>query len=40
MPIKLEVDKTKNKGHVFSTIEIIIPVTEENTAPKKYIDAP
>ena len=40
MPIKLEVDKSKNKGHVFSAIEIIIPVTEENTAPKKYIDAP
>ena len=40
MPIRLDVDKIKNKGQVFSAIEIIIPVTEENTAPKKYIDAP
>ena len=40
MPIKLEVNKIKNNGHVFSVIDIIIPVIEENTAPKKYIDAP
>ena len=40
MPIKLEVDKSKNRGQVFSAKEIIIPVTEENAAPKKYIDAP
>ncbi len=40
MPIKLDKPKSKNKGHVFSAIEIIIPVTEENAAPKKYIDAP
>ena len=40
MPIKLDEPKSKNNGHVFSAIEIIIPVTEENAAPKKYIDAP